>query len=82
MPLVLLRGGSRDGESTTVDEHVERLLAASEAPGLIDIYEASDELAHVAGNDESAVVYRFVGQEPITEHEPANLHMPHTRGHR
>ena len=46
MPLVVLRGGSRDGESTDVDEHVERLLAASEAPGLIDIYEATDETAH------------------------------------
>ena len=82
MPLILLRGGSRDGESTTVDEHVERLLAASEAPGLIDIYEASDELAHVPGNDESAIVYRFVGQEPVTEHESTPLHMPHAPGYR
>ena len=82
MPLVLLRGGSRDGESTTVDEQVARLLAASEAPGLIDVYEATDEVAHVAGNDEAAVVYRFVGQEPVTEHESAHLHMPHTPGYR
>lgn len=82
MPLILLRGGSRDGESTTVDEHVERLLAASEAPGLIDIYEATDEVAHVAGNDEAAIVYAFVGQEPLTEHEGTQLHMPHTGGYR
>lgn len=82
MPLILLRGGSRDGESTSVDEHVERILAASEAPGLIDIYEATDELAHVAGNEESAIVYRFVGQEPLTQHEGIQLHMPHTRGYR
>jgi hypothetical protein len=81
MPLILLRGGSRDGESTTVDDSVERLLAASEAPGLIDIYEATDELARVAGNDESAIVYNFVGQEPVTEHEGTALHMPHTRGY-
>ena len=81
MPLILLRGGSRDGESTSVDEHVERLLAASEAPGLIDIYEATDEVAHVAGNDEAAIVYRFVGQEPLTEHEGTQLHMPHTKGY-
>ena len=39
MSLIVLRGGSRDGESTEVDEHVERLLAASEAPGMIDVYE-------------------------------------------
>lgn len=82
MPLILLRGGSRDGESTTVDEHVERLLAASEAPGLIDIYEATDEVAHVAGNDEAAIVYAFVGQEPLTEHEGTQLHMPHSGGYR
>jgi hypothetical protein len=82
MPLVLLRGGSRDGESTVLDEHVERLLAASEAPGLIDVYEATDEVAHVAGNDEAAIVYAFVGQEPLTEHEGTQLHMPHTRGYR
>jgi hypothetical protein len=81
MPLVVLRGGSRDGESTNVDEHVERLLAASEAPGLIDVYEASDELARLAGNDEPAIVYVFVGQEPVTEHEGTQLHMPHTRGY-
>jgi hypothetical protein len=82
MPLVVLRGGSRDGESTVLDEHVERLLAASEAPGLIDVYEATDEVAHVAGNDEAAIVYAFVGQEPLTEHEGTQLHMPHTPGYR
>jgi hypothetical protein len=82
MPLVLLRGGSRDGESTVLDEHVERLLAASEAPGLIDVYEVTDEVAHVAGNDEAAIVYAFVGQESLTEHEGTQLHMPHTRGYR
>jgi hypothetical protein len=81
MPLVLLRGGSRDGESTTVDEHVARLLAASEAPGMIDIYEASDEVAHVAGNDEAAIVFLFVGQEPVTDTSATHLHMPHTRGY-
>jgi hypothetical protein len=81
MPLILLRGGTRDGESTVVDEHVERLLAASQAPGLIDVYEATDEIAHVPGNDESAIVYAFAGQEPVTEHEGTPLHMPHTTGY-
>lgn len=81
MPLVVLRGGSRDGESTNVDEHVERLLAASQAPGLIDVYEATEEVQHLAGNDEPALVYAFVGQESLTEHEGTQLHMPHTTGY-
>ena len=76
----LLRGGSRDGESTEVDEHVERLLAASDAPGLIDVYEATEELAHVRGNTDAAIVYTFVGQEPVTDISATHLHMPHTPG--
>jgi hypothetical protein len=80
MPLIVLRGGSRDGESTDVDEHVERLLAASDAPGLIDVYEATEETEHVRGNDEAAVVYSFVGQEPISDTSAIHLHMPHTPG--
>jgi hypothetical protein len=82
MPFILLRGGSRDGESTTVDEQVERLYAASEAPGMVDVYEATDELAHVRGNDDSAIVYRFVAQESMSESGATHLHMPHTRGYR
>lgn len=77
MPFVVLRGGSRDGESTNVDEHVERLLAASEAPGMIDVYEATDTTEHLRGNDDAAIVYRFVSQEPVTMHEGMPLHMPH-----
>ena len=48
--LVVLRGGVRDGESTTVQEGVRRLLAASDAPGLVEIYEANGETADVPGN--------------------------------
>jgi hypothetical protein len=80
MPLIVLRGGSRDGESTTVDEHVERLLAASAAPGMIDIYEASTETEQIRGNDEAAIVYDFVGQEPVSDSTATHLHMPHTPG--
>ena len=80
MPLIVLRGGSRDGESTEVDEHVERLLAASDAPGMIDVYEATDELEHIRGNDDPAIVYRFVDQEPISDTSATHLHMPHTPG--
>lgn len=76
MPIVLLRGGSRDGESTSVDEHIARLYAASEAPGMVDIYERTDELVHLRGNDEAAIVYAFVDQEPVTETTVTHLHMP------
>jgi len=76
MPLVLLRGGSRDGESSTVDEHVARLYATSEAPGMVDIYEATDELEHLRGNDDPAIIYRFVDQEPVTDTTVTHLHRP------
>ena len=78
MPFVVLRGGSRDGESTNVDDHVTRLYAASVAPGMVDIYEVTDEVQHVRGNDEEAIVYAFVDQEPIDE--MTHVHMPHTGG--
>lgn len=78
MPLVVLRGGSRDGESTDVDEHVQRLYAASEAPGMVDVYEATEELAPVRGNDEPAMVYLFVEQQPLGDTTATHLHMPHT----
>ena len=78
MPLVVLRGGSRDGESTNLDEHVTRLYAASAAPGMVDIYEATTDLADVRGNDDKAIVYEFVDQEPADD--MSHLHMPHTPG--
>jgi hypothetical protein len=76
MPTVVLRGGSRDGESTTLDEHVERLYAASVAPGMIDVYEATDRLEPLRGNDEDAVVYEFVEQQPVNDATATHLHMP------
>lgn len=77
--LVVLRGGSRDGESTTVAEGVRRLLAASVAPGLIDVYEANGETAHVPGNDGDGLVLVHVGQEPIGDTASEMLHPP--QGH-
>ncbi len=62
--LVVLRGGSRDGESTRVQEGVRRMIAASDAPGLVDVYEANGETTDVEGNDELALVLVHVGQEP------------------
>lgn len=76
MPTVVLRGGSRDGESTVLDDEVDRLLAASDAPGLVDVYEATEETVHIRGNEEPAVVFTFVGQEPIGDLAPSMLHMP------
>jgi hypothetical protein len=81
MPLILLRGGSRDGESTTVDDHVERLYAASAAPGMVDVYEATGELETVRGNDEQAVVYVFTDQQPVTELAEGQMHLHHPPGH-
>ncbi len=75
-PTVVLRGGSRDGESTTLAPEVRRLLAASDAPGLADVYEATDEVVHLRGNEEPATVFRFVGQEPLGDMEPSMIHMP------
>ena len=75
--LVVLRGGVRDGESTTVQDGVRRLLAASDAPGLVEVYEANGQTAEVAGNPEAALVFVHVGQEPAgdlaleLQHSPA-----------
>lgn len=74
--LVVLEGGSRHGESTSVDEHVQRLLAASEAPGLLDVYVCADRLAHVRGNAEPAVVFEFAGHESAEGVAPEAIHMP------
>lgn len=74
--LVVLRGGSRDGESTTVASHVTQLLAASDAPGMIDVYTATTESTELRGNPHPARVYVFAGQEPIGDLGPEMLHMP------
>jgi hypothetical protein len=74
--LVVLRGGSQDGESATVAEGVRRLLAASVAPGLLDVYEANGETAHVRGNDGDALVFVHAGQEPVGDTAPEMLHPP------
>lgn len=74
--LVVLRGGSRDGESTTVAEGVRRVLAASVAPGLLDVYEADGTTERVAGNDADALVLTHVGQEPVGDTASEMLHPP------
>ena len=74
--LVVLRGGSRDGESTKVDAGVRRILAASEAPGLLDVYEANGETQALPGNAEQARVFEHAGQEPAEGIAPELLHPP------
>jgi len=74
--LVVLRGGSRDGESTTVPLGVRRLIAASEAPGLLDVYEADGRTEHVPGNDDDALVFVLVDQEPADGVAPELQHAP------
>ena len=74
--IVLLQGGSRDGETTTVDNEVRRLVAPSQAPGLVDVYEDTGETSHVRGNDEQARVFAHTGQEPAGDLAPEAQHMP------
>jgi len=59
---IVLEGGSRDGESTQVAEGVRRLLAASDAPGLVEVYEADGRTVDLDG--EQALVFVHAGQEP------------------
>jgi len=79
MPTVTLEGGSRDGESTTVDDHVRRVLAASDAPGLLDVYEPTGQQRSLRGNEDPVEVFGFVGQEPIGDTAPEAIHMPDRR---
>lgn len=74
--LVVLRGGSRDGESTMVQDGVRRLLAASEAPGLLDVYEASGQTQDLRGNSQPALVFVHAGQQSAEGVAPELLHSP------
>jgi hypothetical protein len=74
--LVVLRGGVRDGESTTVQEGVRRLIAASDAPGMVEVYEANGETDRVRGNSDDALVFVHVGQEPAGDLAPELQHSP------
>ena len=74
--LVLLRGGSRDGESTEVDQGVRRLLAASDAPGLLEVYEANGQTQVLRGNGDPALVFEHVGQEAAGDLAAEHLHAP------
>jgi hypothetical protein len=74
--MVILRGGNRDGETTRVQEGVRRLLTASPAPGLLDVYEADGTTEAVDGNNDDALVFVLAGQEPAEGIAPEMLHSP------
>lgn len=74
--LIILRGGNRDGETTRVQEGVRRLLTASPAPGLLDVYEADGTTESVEGNPGDALVFVLAGQEPADGVAPEMLHSP------
>ncbi len=72
----LLKGGSRDGESTIVASEVRRLFAHSDAPGLLDVYEITQLKEHLRGNEDEAVVFEFAGQEDAAAFSPEDVHLP------
>jgi hypothetical protein len=74
--IVVLRGGARDGDTTSVPGGVRRLLATSDAPGMVDVYEDTGELTEVRGNTGRAVVFALAGQEPAGDLAPEMLHSP------
>jgi hypothetical protein len=74
-PTFLLRGGGRDGELTTVLADVTRLYAVSDAPGLVDVYELSDETAEHPDAEGPLGVFDFVGQETSEGLAPELQHM-------
>jgi hypothetical protein len=43
---------------------------------MLDIYEPTGERRHLAGNEDPAEVFAFVGQEPIGDLAPESLHLP------
>lgn len=73
---MVLRGGSRDGESTLVHEGVRRVLALSDAPGLLDVYEANGQTEAVPGNDQAGLVFEHVGQQSAQGVAAEMLHPP------
>jgi hypothetical protein len=75
---VVLRGGARDGDTTTVAGGVRRLLATSDAPGMLDVYEDTGELVDVRGNSGRGVVFAFVGHEVAADVAPEAQHSPPT----
>lgn len=74
-PRFLLRGGGRDGEVTTVTDGVSRLYAMSDAPGLVDVYELTDDVVEHPEAEGPIGIFTFVGQETAEGIAPELQHM-------
>jgi hypothetical protein len=74
--IAVLSGGSRDGESTVLDDHVDRLYAASDAPGLLDVYESTGETKPLPGNTDAAILFVFAERVSAEGFAPEAIHMP------
>jgi hypothetical protein len=73
---VLLRGGARDGDSATMADGVRRIRVASDAPGMVDVYETTDEPAAAPPEGDEAIVFVYVGRQPAGDLPPDLQHMP------
>ena len=74
--LALLQGGSRDGESTRIAADVRRLLAVSEAPGMVDVYTRTEESVAIRGSSSPGLLFVFTGQEVASDLAPEMVHLP------
>jgi hypothetical protein len=60
-----------------VQEGVRRLLAVSDAPGMLEVYEADGRTTEVDGSQ--AYVFVHAGQEPAGDISPELQHAPPPR---
>lgn len=74
--IAVLRGGPHDGESSRVDRSTRRLFSRSEAPGLVEVYEANGQSESLPGNDQPASVFVHIGQQNAEGINPDTLHSP------
>jgi hypothetical protein len=47
---------------------------------LLDVYESTGETRHLRGNEEPAVVFRFLEQVPAEGMAPEAIHLPPAQG--
>jgi hypothetical protein len=73
MAVIVLRDGPSDGRSASVADEVTRVYVPSEAPGMLDVYEAVDEIVDDP-NDGPRTVFRYVDRVPADPKYPEVLH--------
>ena len=52
------------------------MLAASDAPGLLEVYEANGETQKICGNPDLALVFVHIGQQAAGDLAAEHLHDP------